>query len=352
MSSRPLAPGPSPSDDDAGGSGYATPMNPGEGASGPRARTATTATPRRARHHDSTTFSPSTTTPSTAYLDRAAAFAERVQSDLSAAVATDPIYHALASSPALDPSHAACRARELMEELVRAEMEGRPWPDAGGDVDAAAAVMRGDDDGRRAAAAAAEAATTTSRGGGGGGGFGSAASTPATSTPATSTPATATTLPRSRLFDSRGFKIPDEEDAEARDARAAENAALGPLSALNENASRDAPPATSDALVSIATASPLRVGLDSAKRANERSLRDELRATRRELERLRTRAGAETTRADAAEAKLSRAGDAGRVAARDAKRLSAALEKSERERKARPVHWSPYDRVRVVNADP
>ena len=322
-------------------------MNPGEGASGPRARTATTATPRRARHHDSTTFSPSTTTPSTAYLDRAAAFAERVQSDLSAAVATDPIYHALASSPALDPSHAACRARELMEELVRAEMEGRPWPDAGGDVDAAAAVMRGDDDGRRAAAAAAEAAATTSRGGGGGGGFGSAASTPATSTPAT-----ATTLPRSRLFDSRGFKIPDEEDAEARDARAAENAALGPLSALNENASRDAPPATSDALVSIATASPLRVGLDSAKRANERSLRDEQRATRRELERLRTRADAETTRADAAEAKLSRAGDAGRVAARDAKRLSAALEKSERERKARPVHWSPYDRVRVVNADP
>ena len=57
-------------------------------------------------------------TPSTAYLERAGAFAARVRAEMTDAVAADPLYHQLAASPSTE-AFAASRAREIMEALVR-----------------------------------------------------------------------------------------------------------------------------------------------------------------------------------------------------------------------------------------
>ena len=39
-------------------------------------------------------------------------------------------------------------------------------------------------------------------------------------------------------------------------------------------------------------------------------------------------------------------------AVRDAEKAAALAEEAAREAEVRSIHWSPYDRVRVVNADP
>jgi hypothetical protein len=59
-------------------------------------------------------------TPSTAYLERARNFAERMQASMASAVKEDQLYNALAASPATE-SFASARAKELMEELIAAE---------------------------------------------------------------------------------------------------------------------------------------------------------------------------------------------------------------------------------------
>ena len=59
-------------------------------------------------------------TPSTAYLERARSFAERMQASMASAVKGDPLYNTLASSPATE-GFASARAKELMEELIEAE---------------------------------------------------------------------------------------------------------------------------------------------------------------------------------------------------------------------------------------
>ena len=59
-------------------------------------------------------------TPSTAYLERARNFAERMQASMASAVKEDQLYNALAASPATE-SFASARAKELMEELIEAE---------------------------------------------------------------------------------------------------------------------------------------------------------------------------------------------------------------------------------------
>jgi hypothetical protein len=59
-------------------------------------------------------------TPSTAYLERARNFAERMQASMASAVKDDQLYNALAASPATE-SFASARAKELMEELIAAE---------------------------------------------------------------------------------------------------------------------------------------------------------------------------------------------------------------------------------------
>ena len=67
------------------------------------------------------TMPPSTDgTPSTAYLERARNFAERMQASMASAVKEDQLYNALAASPATE-SFASARAKELMEELIDAE---------------------------------------------------------------------------------------------------------------------------------------------------------------------------------------------------------------------------------------
>jgi hypothetical protein len=63
-------------------------------------------------------------TPSTAYLERARAFAERMQASMASAVKSDSLYNTLASSPATE-TFATARAKELMEELIQAERGGR-----------------------------------------------------------------------------------------------------------------------------------------------------------------------------------------------------------------------------------
>ena len=62
-------------------------------------------------------------TPSTAYLERAGAFAARVRAEMTDAVAADPLYHQLAASPSTE-AFAASRAREIMEALVESERRG------------------------------------------------------------------------------------------------------------------------------------------------------------------------------------------------------------------------------------
>ena len=59
-------------------------------------------------------------TPSTAYLERARNFAERMQASMASAVKEDQLYNALAASPSTE-SFASARAKELMEELIAAE---------------------------------------------------------------------------------------------------------------------------------------------------------------------------------------------------------------------------------------
>ena len=59
-------------------------------------------------------------TPSTAYLERARDFAERMQASMASAVKEDQLYNTLAASPATE-SFASARAKELMEELIEAE---------------------------------------------------------------------------------------------------------------------------------------------------------------------------------------------------------------------------------------
>ena len=61
-------------------------------------------------------------TPSTAYLDRAKSFAERIQATMTSAVANDSLYNALAGSPATE-TYATSRAHEIMEELVGRERD-------------------------------------------------------------------------------------------------------------------------------------------------------------------------------------------------------------------------------------
>ena len=65
-------------------------------------------------------------TPSTAYLDRAKRFAERVQASLGRAVASDPLYSTLAATPAT-AHHARTRVQEIMVGRCKLLVQAVGW---------------------------------------------------------------------------------------------------------------------------------------------------------------------------------------------------------------------------------